>query len=75
MYGPTKRVIKLVLPTLCSPKKTSLNFLSGLLDAEKSPEVGVLGPDIALADAAMTCSGYAMRYAMRIIETVEYRGG
>ena len=27
-----KRVIRLVLPTDCSPKKTNLNFRSGLLN-------------------------------------------
>jgi hypothetical protein len=32
----TKRVIKLVLPTLCSPRKTSLNFFNGLFEVEKS---------------------------------------
>lgn len=32
----TKRVIKLVFPTLCSPRKTSLNFFNGLLEEEKS---------------------------------------
>lgn len=37
-----KRVIKLVFPTLCSPRKTSLNFLSGLVDDEKSGEVMVM---------------------------------
>jgi hypothetical protein len=39
--GRTKRVIKLVLPTLCSPRKTSLNFFIGLVADEKS--VGVAG--------------------------------
>jgi len=30
--------MRLVFPTLCSPRKTSLNFLRGLVDAEKSLE-------------------------------------
>lgn len=45
----TKRVIKLVFPTLCSPRNTSLNFLSGLLDDEKSADDGVFGPDMTVA--------------------------
>ena len=34
----TNLVIRLVLPTLCSPRKTNLNFFKGLLvEVEKSP--------------------------------------
>lgn len=42
----TNRVIRDVLPTLCSPRKTSLNFLSGD-EAVNSPDAGV-GVDMAL---------------------------
>ena len=33
--------IKLVFPTLCSPKNTSLNFFNGEVEAEKSLGFGV----------------------------------
>lgn len=43
----TKRVIRLVFPTLCSPRKTSLNFFRGLLLEVNSPAgEGVDGPDM-----------------------------
>jgi hypothetical protein len=42
----TKRVIKLVFPTLCSPRNTSLNFFSGFEDDEKSADAGVCGVDM-----------------------------
>jgi hypothetical protein len=35
-----KRVMREVLPTDCSPRKTSLNFLSGLLN--ESPDVAII---------------------------------
>ena len=38
--GLTKRVIRLVFPTLCSPRKTNLNFFKGLLEEGKSPAAG-----------------------------------
>lgn len=41
----TKRVISDVLPTLCSPRNTSLNFLSGE-DAESSPDAAGAWADI-----------------------------
>ena len=42
--GPKRanRVIKLVFPTLCSPRKTSLNFLSGFADDVYSGDVMVM---------------------------------
>lgn len=40
------RVIKLVFPTLCSPRNTNLNFLSGVLAEEKSAVEGVWGVDM-----------------------------
>lgn len=39
-------MIKLVFPTLCSPRNTNLNFLSGVLAEEKSAVEGVWGVDI-----------------------------
>ena len=42
----TKRVIKLVFPTLCSPRNTSLNFFNGEVEAEKSLGLGVDGFDM-----------------------------
>jgi hypothetical protein len=55
----TNRVIKLVLPTLCSPGNTSLNFLSGLLEVENSPAAkdGVTGADTG-----------EKRYGMHLLE-------
>lgn len=46
----TKRVMRLVLPTLCSPRKTSLNFLSGDEAGNSLPPafVGVAGADMVL---------------------------
>lgn len=43
----TKRVMREVLPTLCSPRKTSLNFLSGDEATYSPPGVGVAAEDIA----------------------------
>lgn len=39
-------MIKLVFPTLCSPRNTNLNFLSGVLAEEKSAVEGVWGVDM-----------------------------
>lgn len=46
----TKRVIRLVFPTLCSPRKTSLNFLRGEEAGNSLPPafVGVAGADMML---------------------------
>lgn len=55
----TNRVIRLVLPTLCSPKKTSLNFLSGDEAGNSLPPavVGVAGVDMADKEDVGACKG------------------
>lgn len=58
----TNRVIKLVFPTLCSPRNTNLNFLRGVLAEEKSALEGVWGFDILYRVAG---NGRVMRGVVR----------